>query len=116
MKNRNINLYLEDILQSLEKIENYMAGMDLEKFRKDEKTQDAVIKNFEVIGEAVKRIPEDFKHAHPGLPWRSAGDMRDFLIHDYPNIVPDVVWYTAKNDLPDFKKQILSLKLTFIKD
>ncbi len=109
MIKRDARLYFDDVLESLERIKNYIDGMSLEQFRKDQKTQDAVIKNFEVIGEAVKRIAEDIKNAYPEIPWRSAADMRDFLIHDYPNIVPDVVWKTATDDLPKFKLQIMEV-------
>lgn len=78
MKNRGVKLYLTDIVASLEKIEKFIAGTPLEEFRKDDQKQDAVIRNFEVIGEAVKRVPEDFKLQHPGIPWASAAAMRDF--------------------------------------
>ena len=109
MTKRDMRLYFDDILKALAKIEQFIAGMSLEEFRKDPKTQDAVIRNFEIIGEAVKRIPEDLKTAHTEIPWRSAGDMRDFLIHDYPDIAADVVWKTATDDLPEFQKRIKEL-------
>jgi uncharacterized protein with HEPN domain len=109
MTNPGARGYLEDILEALEKIQRYVFGMSLEQFRNDEKTQDSVIRNFEIIGEAVKRISEEFKNSHPEVPWRSAAGMRDTLIHDYPNIVADVVWKTAVEDLPVFKKQIAGL-------
>lgn len=106
MKNRNADLYITDILNSLANIEKYIMGMSLSEFRKNQMVQDAVIRNFEIIGESVKRISEEFKKKYPEIPWRSAGAMRDVLIHDYPNIVPDVVWKTATEDLPKFKIQI----------
>ena len=109
MKNPDVRGYLEDILEALEKIQRYVSGVSLEQFRDDEKTQDSVIRNFEVIGEAVKRVSKEFKNKHPEVPWRSAAGMRDNLIHDYPNVVPDVVWKTAVKDLPVFKKQIAEL-------
>lgn len=109
MGKRDPRLYYDDILKSLERIEQYIKDVPLKQFREDLKTQDAVVRNFEIVGEAVKRIPEEIKSAHPEIPWRSAGNMRDFLIHDYPDIVADVVWKTATEDLPEFKKQIQSL-------
>ncbi len=65
-----------------------------------------MIRNFEVIGEAVKRVPEEMKRSNPNVPWRSAAGMRDSLIHDYPEVAADVVWKTATEDLPEFKKLI----------
>jgi uncharacterized protein with HEPN domain len=109
MITRDIQIYFEDILSALDKIKQYVGGLTLEQFRLDDKTQDAVIRNFSVVGEAVKRIPDKVKNAYPQIPRRSASGMRDFLIHDYPNIVPDIVWNTAINDLPKFTEQILKV-------
>ena len=108
--NRDTELYIEDIIKALEYIEQYISGLSLEVFRNDQKTQDAVIRNFEIIGEAVKRMPEAFKLKYPEIPWRSAAGMRDVLIHDYPDNIPDVVWTTATQNLPKFKSQILRIK------
>lgn len=74
-----------------------------------------MIKNFAIIGEAVKRIPEDFKQKCPNIPWRSASGMRDVLIHDYPDVIPDVVWATAAGNLPAFKIQIQEILNTLPK-
>lgn len=112
---RDAGVYFEDIIKALERIETFIAGMSLADFRSDFKTQDAVIKNFEIIGEAVKRIPEDLKQKYPNIPWRSASGMRDFLIHDYPDIIPDVVWTTATDNLPAFKIQIQQILNTLPK-
>ena len=107
---RDPQLYFDDILQAIQKIESFISGVSLVDFRKDVKTQDAVIRNFEIIGEAAKNIPEEIKSKFPEVSWRSAGDMRDFLIHEYPNVVVDIVWRTAKDDLPDLKKRINFIK------
>ena len=109
---RDPKLYFDDILRAVTRIEAFISGMSFEEFRSDFKTQDAVIRNFEIIGEAVKNIPEDLKKKHPEVSWRSAGDMRDFLIHEYPDVLPDVVWKTATDDLPKFKAQILAIQDT----
>src|SRR3989344_5250678 len=102
-------VYCADILAAISKIEQFISDSSLEKFKDDIKTQDAVIRTFEIIGEAVKRLSEDFKKEHPDIPWRPAGDMRDFLIHDYPDVIPAVVWKTAMEDIPKFKEQIARL-------
>lgn len=107
--NKDDTIYLNDIIEAISKIENFIAGMSLEEFRGDVKTQDAVIRNIEIIGEAVKRLSDDFKRQYPDIPWQPAGDMRNFLIHDYPDVIPDVVWKTATDDLPAFKKQIMEI-------
>lgn len=105
---RDVRTHLDDIVKALDRIEGYMTSLSLEMFRDDLKTQDAVIRNFEIIGEAVKRLPEELKQQYSEIPWRSAAGMRDVLIHDYPDIIPDVVWTTATQNLPKFKTQIMT--------
>ena len=73
--------YLDDILVAIEKIERFTAGMDYEEFAADDKTVDAVLRNFEVIGEATKNIPAEIRHEHSDLPWSEMAGMRDKLIH-----------------------------------
>ena len=81
----------------------------LEKLYKDIKSQDAVIRRLEIIGEAVKNLPADFKKKKSSIPWQNIAGMRDFLIHEYFGVDLDLVWQTVKKDLPEFKKQILKL-------
>jgi uncharacterized protein with HEPN domain len=114
--NKDHAVYLHDILEAIAKIEDFIAGMSLDEFMSDVKTQDAVIRNVEVIGEAVKRLPDEFKKQYPDIPWQPAGDMRNFLIHDYPDVIPSVVWKTAVDDLPAFKKRIIEILPKVIKD
>lgn len=106
---RDPRLYFDDILQAIEKIEMFMQEIALKDFRDDIKTQDAVIRNFEIIGEAVKNIPAEIKSKFPEVAWRSAGDMRDFLIHEYPDVIVDIVWGAIKEDLPLLRKQIIHI-------
>jgi len=68
-----------------------------------------VIRRLEIIGEAVKNLPADFKKKKSSIPWQNIAGMRDFLIHEYFGVDLDLVWQTVKKDLPEFKKQILKL-------
>lgn len=99
--------YLKDILDAIASIEEFTSGMDFEDFSKDRKTQFAVIRALEIIGEAAKAIPEDFKREHPEVPWREMARMRDKLIHAYFGVDLRVVWKTLKEDVP-FLKEVLS--------
>ena len=84
--------YLKDILDAIAFIEEFTSGMDFEDFSKDRKTQFAVIRALEIIGEAAKAIPEDFKKEHPEVPWREMAGMREELIHAYFGVDLHVVW------------------------
>ncbi|KWT84950.1 HepT-like ribonuclease domain-containing protein [Candidatus Magnetominusculus xianensis] len=100
---RNVALYLKDILESIEFIEQFTFGMGLEEFRKDVKTSDAVIKRFENIGEAAKKIPDEIKSLHPEIPWKEMAGMRDKLVHVYFGVKHELVWVAVKNRLPLIK-------------
>ncbi len=101
--------YVKDILDSIVKIEQFTAAMKYEQFLEDMKTQDAVIRNLEVIGEAVKNIPDVIKERFNDVPWKSITGMRDKLIHEYWGVSFPIVWETIKNDLPFFKEKIRQL-------
>ncbi len=90
---------LNDIHDSAEKILRYVQGMDFGTFIQDEIRIDAVIRNFEIIGEAVRYIPDEFKASNPHIDWQDMADMRNRLIHGYPDINLDTVWSTITNDL-----------------
>ena len=103
---RDATVYLDDVLRAIRSIETYVVGMSFEDFRGDQKTQDAVVRNLEVIGEAVKRVPESVRDAYPDIAWHPAAAMRDFLIHEYPEIDAQAVWDTVYRDLPAFKEGV----------
>lgn len=105
-QDRDIRLYLDDILEAIGKIEKYTAGLDFENFRQDDKTGDAVIRNFLVIGEAVKNIPTGLRTKYPDIPWQIIAGMRDKLIHGYFGIRYDVVWETIELRLPSLRLEI----------
>ncbi|HDT15372.1 MAG TPA: DUF86 domain-containing protein, partial [Firmicutes bacterium] len=83
MSERNYRLYIEDIKKSAEAILEYTAGMDEQAFKADKKTVDAVIRNFEVIGEASNRVPQEIKDKAPEVPWRDIIDFRNRITHEY---------------------------------
>jgi len=91
--------YLEDVLEAAEKIERFTAGMNYDDFEADEKTVDAVLRNFEVIGEAAKNVPEDVRRNHPDVPWTEMAGMRDKLIHGYATIDLEIIWATVETDV-----------------
>lgn len=102
-------IFLKHIVESIEEIEKYTKGVSKEEFFKDSKSQDAVIRRIEIIGEAVKNLPSGFKNKHPEISWPEIAGMRDVLIHEYFGVDLDIVWETIKKDLPDLKEKILEI-------
>ena len=109
-KERNHQDYLDDILQTIDKIELFIRDMDFDSFSNDDKTIFAVVRGLEVIGEAVKNIPEDFRKNNQHIPWSEIAGMRDKLIHAYFGVDVSVVWMTVTSDLPDLKEKIETLR------
>lgn len=99
------HLYLHDILQRIHRIERY-AAYGKEVFLHEELLQDAVIRNFEVIGEAVKRLPDDLKMQQSHVEWRGFAGFRDVLIHQYDKVDMMQVWVTIQEDLPTLKQVV----------
>ncbi len=91
---------ISDIIAAIEKIQNYVEKMDLETFQQDSKTSDAVIRNFIIIGEAARNVPEKITKHFPAIPWRLMGDMRNFAVHEYWGVELRTVWETIQQDLP----------------
>ncbi len=111
MSKREIKFLLEDILESAQKIIAYTNDMSFDDFIKDDKTIDAVVRNFEIIGEAAKRVPEDFKSIHPEIEWYRIIGFRNRIIHDYFGIDYSVVWKIKEEDVPilsDFIQQAIT--------
>ena len=103
---RDADFYLRDILEAIKDIESFTRGATEEKFRKDKKTQYAVVRSLEIIGEAVKHIPADTKRASIHIPWSDIAGMRDIMIHEYFGVHVGIVWKTVTDDLPSLKKEI----------
>ncbi len=97
---RDCRDYLQDMLEAADKVAFFVEGMNEERFLADEKTQFAVVRALEVIGEASKKIPSSVKARHQAIPWREIAGMRDKLVHDYFGVDAAVVWKTAIEDVP----------------
>ena len=112
---KDLKIFLKHILESIEEIERFIKDISEEEFSKDVKTQDAVIRRIEIIGEAVKNLPTFYKKKHPNVEWREIAGMRDKLIHHYFGIEMSIVWATSRKDLPKLKKQISKILKSFEK-
>jgi len=110
MSNRNPQLLIEDILDSSNKILQYSTGMTYEEFIADSKTVDAVIRNFEIIGEAANRLPDDFKEIHPSIDWHKIRGFRNRIVHDYMGIDYTIVWEIRNNFLASLVEKLNTIK------
>ena len=106
MSERTNQEFLSDIQEGIRRITDYTGGMTYETFLTDTKTQDAVIRNLEVIGEATKNLSEGLRTKYAKLPWRSMAGVRDRLIHHYFGVNLDIVWQIATAELPEVAPQL----------
>jgi uncharacterized protein with HEPN domain len=109
MSKRETRELLSDIREAIRRIELYTKGTDYQEFLKDIKVQDAVMRNLEIIGEAVKNIASDFKVRHKDIEWKNIAGMRDKIIHHYFGVNWDIVWDEIEEKLPRLKSRIESL-------
>lgn len=103
---RDFTLFIEDIKESCEAIFEYVKDMDIEEFKNDRKTYSAVIREFEIIGEAVKHLPSEIKEHYNEIEWRDIVDFRNILVHEYFGVDYEIVWNTIKYDLAPLYKVI----------
>ncbi len=106
---RTHRLYLNDILEATERIEKYVKDLTFEEFSENTLIIDAVVRNFEIIGEATKQIPLEIKKQYPLVKWKEMAGMSDKLAHEYFGINIEVLWKTTKNRLPTLKPIIEKL-------
>ncbi len=103
---RSAGLYIKDILEYMERAEQYLESLSYDEFMDDVKTRDAVIRCVEVIGEATKNVPEELRKAYPDIPWRDMSGMRDKTIHGYFQVDLENVWLVVKEEIPKLKPLI----------
>jgi len=106
---KNPKIFIEHILECISIIEDYTEKISQDDFVISLQVQDAVIRRIEIIGEAVKNLPDSLRNSYPHIPWRSLTGMRDILIHQYFGVDLKLTWQTVKQDLPLLKKELLIL-------
>jgi uncharacterized protein with HEPN domain len=103
---KNDAVYLHHILDAINRIQGYTAGVSYDQFLQDSLLQDGVVRQLEIIGEAAKNVSSTFRDAHPELPWRQMTGTRNKLIHGYFEVNLFIVWDTVQSDLPPLKQQV----------
>lgn len=108
---RDWRLYWADVIASCRKVESYTAGYDRHRFEADELVYDAVVRNLEIIGEAVKNIPQQARDLLPDIEWKRIGGMRDILAHAYFGIDNDILWNAISSEVPVLLKAMEQVEL-----
>ena len=107
MKNKDIRDYLNDIIDAAVKIQEFTQGIiSFDEFIKNDMLLSAVIRKFEIIGEAIKKVPIDVREKYNNIPWKNIAGARDRLIHSYDDIDYEILWDTIINDIPQLKSDI----------
>jgi uncharacterized protein with HEPN domain len=103
---RNYRLFIKDIISAMKSIEKFVEGLSLDQVKEDDKTSSAVIRKFEIIGEATRHVPDNLKEEYPDIPWKRMAGMRDRLIHAYFGVDYKLVWEAIKIDIPKLKPRL----------
>lgn len=107
---KDVKIFLEHILESINLIEEYVKDKDKSEFLESTQLQDSVIRRVEIIREAIKNIPDEVKEAHSIIPWKKIIGMRDILIHQYFGVDLNLTWKVIEEEIPELKKQIVFIK------
>ena len=107
---RRFRLFIEDIIESIKLIEEYMGNTSKKNLGSNQKLKDSIVRRLEIIGEAVKNIPDNFRKKYPEVPWKKIAGLRDIIIHTYFSIDLDITWDIIKKDLPDLKEKMLKIR------
>lgn len=108
---RESSLRINDIKESTEKILTATKNVTEQEFIENIVLQSAIIRWLEVIGEAAKYVPQEIKDKYPQVPWKEMAAMRDVAIHDYADLIPEDIWKTIVNDIPELKKEIEKIRI-----
>jgi uncharacterized protein with HEPN domain len=103
---RDFKVFLKDILQAIARIEEYTRDLSYKDFCENQLVQDGVVRNLEIIGEAVKHLPKDVQKKYSSVEWKKIAGLRDILIHAYFGVDRDIVWDVVSNKIPELKEQI----------
>jgi uncharacterized protein with HEPN domain len=107
---KNYTVFIADSIDAIEHIERYCKGVNEEDFSRDSQLQDAVIRRFQIIGEAAGNIPDTLRKKFPKIPWKKIVAQRNLIIHDYATVRHEEVWMVMKKDLPVLKRQLIAVK------
>ena len=110
MSKRDPLVLLEDIMLAIQKIGRYASQMDHDEFLSDELVIDGVARNLEIIGEAARQLPEEFRSVHPQIPWTQIAGLRNRIVHDYFGLDLEIIWQIIQHDLPELEKQVRALQ------
>jgi uncharacterized protein with HEPN domain len=110
MSKRDPLVLLEDIMLAIQKIGRYTSQMDHDAFLGDELVIDGVARNLEIIGEAVRQLPEEFRRVHTQISWTQIAGLRNRIVHDYFGLDLEIIWEIIQHDLPELEKRVRALQ------